>query len=151
MQCPVREGVFHFIFHFHYQSGESINARRIREITWLSPLMPWCLSLSLLIIFSLSLHPMLFYLLVFCLPSLCVLSNSHCPSLSISLCHSCVSAIFSGLCLQWHGPILLPTLFQPLFFFNISPCMVFPMSPPRWISMTGRGPEGPVGQPVHSY
>lgn len=25
---------FHFIFHFHYLPGESINARRIREITW---------------------------------------------------------------------------------------------------------------------
>lgn len=55
-----RGEVFHFIFHFHYLSGESINARRIREITWAlaSPgLVLILLSAHLSLSLSLSLRP----------------------------------------------------------------------------------------------
>lgn len=43
---------FHFIFHFHYLPSESINASRVRKITWASAfpglvlILPCCLSLT---------------------------------------------------------------------------------------------------------
>ncbi len=72
-----RGEVFHFIFRFHYLSGESINARRIREITW-ALAFPGLVLILLSAHLSLSLSHSVFFSSLAPLPSLpCSLLFTH--------------------------------------------------------------------------
>lgn len=115
-----RGEVFHFIFHFHYLSGASINARRIREITW-----ALAFPGLVLILLSARLSPSVLFFIrcsstVFALLSLFTHHLSHsnvlfpllCLSLSISGCHS-YSVAFSPLSSVTYS------------FFSISPTRIF--------------------------
>ena len=125
-----RGEVFHFIFHFHYLSGESINARRIREITW-------ALAFPGLVLILLSAHLSLPLCLFFirCSPTFfallplfthhlshfSVLFSLLCLSLSISGCHRHSVAFFTSL--PCDIPLFL--FLRPLSQFLAMPLLLF--------------------------
>lgn len=96
---PVQEGkFFHFIFHFHYLPGESINARRIREITCtlafpaLALIHPW-------------IHlPLFLSLLFYLFSSTATLPLSCCSPFQPSLCPSSAPSSSLHLSISYYHP-----------------------------------------------
>lgn len=124
---PVQEGKFsHFIFHFHYLPAESINARRIREITW-------TLAFPALVLIHPWVHPPLFLSLlssIFSHPQLpyCCRFALSVPTVSPSLqCRSPTLWIHQSLIIMSE---LLPSLprspaLYSFLYFCISPRIFF--------------------------
>lgn len=149
----LRGEVFHFIFHFHYLSGESINARRIRKITW-------ALAFPGLVLIVLSAHLSLsfFSSLPFFLPCSLSLTTIFPTAMSFSLFFACLYQSLNVLAAllpssprsplthhYFYFSYLYPRFYVRHCFSSLFVNLLLPSShwqSPCGISMTGPGHHG---------